>query len=405
MHIIRGVGQVLGGTLLIAATTIGVGMLGLPIATGSAGFMPSMIIYFLTWGFMLCTGLLFLEICTWMPKEANLITMAHRLLGSVGKGVCWVVYLFLFFTAMIAHVSAGGSTLVDICLGFHVAVPLWLAMVLYVLIFAPVVYLGTRVVNRFNSFMMIGVLITYCLFILLSWGKLDFSLLAFTNWKEAWKAFPVLFTAFTYQLIIPTLMTYMNRNVKKVRLSIILGSSIPLAIYLIWEMVILGIIPACDLIRAKEAGETAIMPLRSLLGNSWIFVIGNYFAFFVLTTSYIALALAFIDFLADGLGVKKIGMRKLGLCAGIFVPPLIIALVYPGIFIVALEYVGGVSCAFLFGFLPPLMVWIGRYVKKYSGSRDRLLFGGKVVLFILMVFVGLEFVLQIMNKIESFKNF
>jgi len=400
MHIIRNLGHVVGGTLLIAATTIGVGMLGLPIATGPGGFVPATFIYILTWFFMLCTGLLLLEVCTWMPDEANLITMTHRLLGPVGKAVCWVVYLFLFFTAMIAHVSGGGSTLVDILnLNFGLAMPQSVAMVVYVLIFSPIVYLGTKSVDRFNLLMMTGVLITYVLFIVLAAGKVDMDLLKYADWSKAWPALPVLFTAFTYQLIIPTLMTYMKRDVKKVRLSIILGSSIPLVVYLIWELLILGIIPVDALIEAKARGDTAVMPLKELLQNPWVFKIGSWFAFLVLTTSYIALSLAFLDFVADGLKIKKEGFKKVALCMGIFIPPMVIAMLYPDIFIVALEYAGGISCALLFGLLPPVMVWVGRYLKKYQHQNVQVP-GGKLVLTGLMLFTFVELILQVMNQMH-----
>jgi tyrosine-specific transport protein len=401
MHIFRNLGPVFGGALLIAATMIGVGMLGLPVATGPGGFLPATAVYLLTWVFMLCTGLLLLEVCTWMPKEANLITMTHRLLGPIGQSICWVVYLFLFCTAMIAHVSGGGSTMADlITLSFGVKIPEAAAMVIYVLLFSPVVYLGTRSVDRFNLCMMTVVLVTYFSFIFLSAGDVKMSYLSYVDWQKAWPAIPVLFTAFTYQLIIPTLMTYMNQNVKKVRLSIILGTSIPLVVYLIWELLILGIIPTQHLIAAKAEGQTAVMPLKELLQNPWIFNIGSVFAFFVLTTSYVALALAFLDFLADGLKVKKEGYKKIALCVAIFAPPTVIALVYPGIFITALEYAGGISCALLFGLLPPLMVWVGRYVKKYKNQNPQLK-GGKLVLSVLILFVCVEFVLQIINIIHD----
>jgi len=405
MHIMRNLGHVVGGTLLIAATTIGVGMLGLPVATGPGGFVPATFVYILTWFFMLCTGLLLLEVCTWMPAEANLITMTHRLLGPIGKAVCWVVYLFLFFTAMIAHVSGGGSTLVDILnLSFGLAMPPNVAMVVYVLIFSPVVYMGTRSVDRFNLLMMTGVLITYVLFIVFSAGRVDIDLLKYADWSKAWPALPVLFTAFTYQLIIPTLMTYMDRDVKKVRLSIILGSSIPLIVYLIWELLILGIIPVDTLIQAKARGETAVMPLKELLQNPWVFKIGSCFAFLVLTTSYVALSLAFLDFVADGLKIEKKGIKKIALCMGIFFPPMIIAMLYPDIFITALEYAGGISCALLFGLLPPVMVWVGRYLKKYEHQNIQLpqLPGGKLVLTVLMLFTFVELILQVMNQINRF---
>lgn len=398
MHIVRNLGHVIGGTLLIAATTIGVGMLGLPVATGPGGFFPATFIYLVTWFFMLCTGLLLLEVCTWMPKDANLITMTHRLLGPFGKAVCWVVYLFLFFTAMIAHIAGGGCTLADLLqMGFGITLSPSLAMIVYVLLFSPVVYLGTRSVDRFNLGMMLGVLTTYVLFIAFAAPKVNFSYLTFADWSKAWPALPVLFTAFTYQLMIPTLMTYMDRDVRKVRLAIILGSSIPLAVYLIWEMIILGVIPVEGLIAAKVQGQTAVMPLKELLHNPWVFKIGSYFAFFVLTTSYVALALAFLDFVADGLKIKKVGMKKIGLCLGIFVPPTVVAILYPGIFITALEYAGGISCALLFGLLPPLMVWIGRY-KKRQVSEGWKLPGGKAALCGLMTFTAVELILQVINQ-------
>jgi tyrosine-specific transport protein len=391
MHIIRHFGHVVGGTLLIAATTIGVGMLALPLATGAGGFFPASMIYLLTWFFMLCTGLLLLEVCIWMPNDANLITMTHRLLGPIGQAICWVVYLFLFLTAMIAHVSGGGETITSLIGG---GLPNWAAMIIYVLIFSPVVYLGTRSVDRFNLILMGGVLISYSLFIFTSAKSVQSSLLAHINWAQAWPALPILLTAFTYQLIIPTLMTYMNRDVKKVRLSIILGTAIPLVVYMIWELLILGIVPVDRLILGETRGEIATVALKEILNNPIIFKIGSWFAFFVLTTSYIALALAFVDFLADGLKIKKVGLKKIGLCLAVFVPPTVIALIYPGLFIKALRYAGGISCTLLFGLLPPLMVWIGRYVKKYQKENHQLP-GGKVVLSIIIGFVLLEMVLQV----------
>src|SRR5277367_3285620 len=134
MHLFRSLGHVFGGTLLIAGTMVGVGMLALPVATGEGGLLPAIIIYLLCWLFMLSTGLLLLEVCTWMPKDSNLITMAEKLLGPVGKNICWAVYLFLFVTVMIAHVVGGGAVLSEIC---GCAVPEWLCMITYVVIFSP----------------------------------------------------------------------------------------------------------------------------------------------------------------------------------------------------------------------------------------------------------------------------
>jgi tyrosine-specific transport protein len=397
MHIFHSLGHVLGGSLLIAGTMVGVGMLALPVATGDGGFIPAAVIYILCWLFMLCTGLLLLEVCSWMPKDSNLITMAHRLLGPVGKDICWVVYLFLFVTVMIAHVVGGGSVVSEITGG---SAPSWLSMLIYVVIFSPVVYLGTKWVDRLNITLMLGVAATYFLFIAVSYKHVDIHLLSRSDWSKAWIALPVLFTAFTFQVIIPTLMTYMERNVKKVRLSIILGTSIPLLVYLIWEFLILGIVPADGpngLTEAARKGWNAVMPLKELVRSPILFATGKAFAFFTMTTSYIALSLAYLDFLADGLKVQKKGLKKVLLCLAVFIPPTLVAITYPHIFIIALSYAGGFSCAILFGLFPPVMVWVGRYIKKYD--RNPLIPGGKPFLAILILFVLVELGIEVTQEI------
>jgi tyrosine-specific transport protein len=395
MHIFHSLGHVLGGTLLIAGTMVGVGMLALPVATGEGGFIPAAVIYILCWLFMLSTGLLLLEVCTWMPKDSNLITMSHRLLGRVGKDICWVVYLFLFVTVMIAHVLGGGAVLSEIT---HGSIPSWLAMIIYVVVFSPVIYLGTKWVDRLNITLMFGVAVSYLLFIFVAYKHVDLNLLQHSNWPKAWLALPVLFTAFTFQVIIPTLMTYMNRDVKKVRLAIILGTSIPLVVYLIWEFLILGIVPAegpNGLTEAASKGWNAVTPLKELIQSPAVFAIGKSFAFFTMTTSYIALSLAYLDFLADGLKVQKKGMKKILLCLAVFIPPTVIAMTYPHIFITALGYAGGFSCAILFGLFPPLMVLIGRYIKKYKHCP--LIPGGKVFFTLLILFVLVELGIEVMQ--------
>ena len=391
MKIFHNMGHVLGGSLLIAGTTIGVGMLALPIATGEAGFFPSMLIYSLCWLFMLCTGLALLEVCQWMPKDANLITMAYRLLGPWGRGVCWVFYLFLFVTVMIAHIAGGGDVLYEISQG---TIPRWMADCVYVILLAPIIYLGTHLVDRVNLILMVGVVTSYFLFILFSHSHVNADLLVKSNWSKSWLAIPIIFTAFTYQVIIPTLMTYMERNVKKIRLAIILGTTIPLVVYLVWEVLILGIVPIEGLRKAKELGQNAVWPLKEIVGGSEIFNIGKAFAFFTLTTSYLALALAYLDFLSDGLKIKKTQIHKIGLCVFMFIPPLLVSISDPHIFLQALNFAGGYSCAILFGLFPPLMVWVGRYIKKQP-KQNEILPGGKLLLGLLILFILTEIGIEI----------
>ena len=186
----------------------------------------------------------------------------------------------------------------------------------------------------------------------------------------------------------------MERNVKKVKLAIILGTTIPLVVYLVWEVLILGIVPIEGLHKAKELGQNAVWPLKQIIGSTQIFNIGKAFAFFTLTTSYLALSLAYLDFLSDGLKIKKTQIHKIGLCLLIFIPPLLVSISNPHIFFQALNVAGGYSCAILFGLFPPLMVWVGRYIKKQP-KQNQILPGGKLLLVLLIVFILIEIGIEI----------
>lgn len=78
--------RTLGGVLLVAGTTIGAGMLALPIVTGFAGFWPSALMLIVFWVFMTYTALLLLEVNLWMEKPGgNMIAMAEMTLGKGEK--------------------------------------------------------------------------------------------------------------------------------------------------------------------------------------------------------------------------------------------------------------------------------------------------------------------------------
>jgi tyrosine-specific transport protein len=386
MHIARTFGHVIGGTMLVTGTSIGVGMLALPVATASGGFIPSLFVYLLCWIFMLFTGLLILEACIWMPKDANLITLSSRLLGKWGKVACWILYLFLFSCLMIAHVSGGGGVVSDLSNG---AIPGWLGTVVYVLIFSPIVYFGAIWVDRLNLVLMIGIVVTYLLFVSSSIHYVTPSLLTHMNWRKVWWALPVVFTAFGYQSLVPTLFNYMNRNVSKVRLAIIVGTTIPLLIYVIWELLILGIIPVegdGGLLQALKKGESAVNPLGNYIHNPALLTIGRGFAFFAMTTSYLGISMAFVDFLLDGLKLSKKRIHKVTVCAVIFFIPLMITLINPHLFISALSIAGGIGVALLLGAMPILMVWAGRYFEGHSLMHQQLP-GGKITLSIMLIFI------------------
>ena len=66
--------KLLGGVLLIVGTTIGAGMLALPVATAQLGFWTSVGMLIGCWGIMTLCAFLFLEVNLWLPPNTNLIS-------------------------------------------------------------------------------------------------------------------------------------------------------------------------------------------------------------------------------------------------------------------------------------------------------------------------------------------
>lgn len=384
--------DLLRGTLLIAGTSIGGGMLALPVLTSQVGFFPSLLIYFVCWLFMMSTGLLFLEISLWFPKDANIISMAEHTLGKWGKYVAWGLYLFLFYCLTLAYIVGAGNLFVE---AVHGTLHNWQAQIVFLLLFAPLVYAGAHVVGKLNVFLMLGLGISYFMFVYLGFSHIKSDFLIHSNWPLLWTALPITFTAFAYQGTVPTLVNYMKRDVPKTRLAIIIGSFLPLIAYAIWQWLILGIVPVegeNSLSEAIKTGQNAVQPMKNILNTSSVYIVGQYFAFFALLTSFLGVSLGLLDFWADGLKVKKTPWSKAFLCLIVFVPPLLIAFVHPDIFLMALDYAGGFGCALLLGLMPVIMVWTGRYRMGLKGEYA--LTGGRFLLGLLALFVLIELVCQ-----------
>lgn len=383
--------KVIGGSLLVAGTSIGAGMLALPISTGLGGFGPAICMFLLCWLFSNLSGFLLLEICMKMPNRANLVSMSEHYLGKVGKFAAWVLYLFLFYCLSIAYISAGGAFVQSLSTD-----TVWLGSAFFTFFLGTFVFLGAKYVDRINFWLMLGLIASYISFLVFGLEFVDVSKLSHASWPLATLALPVIFTSFSFQGIIPSLTHYLKRDPSSVRLSILLGTSIAFLVYVLWELLILGIVPVEGSHGLKQIltdGGMVADSIRNYTGNTTLLRFEKYFAFFAIATSFLGVNLGLFDFLSDGLKISKTGANKVWLAIITFVPPLFIAISNPNIFLVALGYAGGIGAALLLGLIPILMVWASRYSRKEKKFQQ--LAGGKIMLLFLAVFVFLNVAIQL----------
>ena len=196
-------------------------------------------------------------------------------------------------------------------------------------VFFLLIYLGTRVVESFNNILIIGLIVSYLLFIGLGIPFIKGELLSYYNMKKSLIGLPIIFAAFAYQGIIPTIVFYLRKNGKVARLVVIIGSSIPLVIYIVWQVILLGVIPREEFLFSINQGESVVITLQRYLQNKSFVLIGQAFAFCALMSSLLGVTLGLRDFLADGLHIKKDTRGKIFLCGLIFIPPLVFSSYLP----------------------------------------------------------------------------
>ena len=147
--------NLLGGILLIGGTSIGAGMLGLPIVAAQLGFVGSVALMVVCWAVMIISAFLILEVNLWLPQQSNLISMSRATIGPVGQVVAWIIYLLLLYSVLCAYI-AGGSDLFDHALIYlGLKCPLWLAAMIFILIFGSIVSCGVHSVDKVNRILMI----------------------------------------------------------------------------------------------------------------------------------------------------------------------------------------------------------------------------------------------------------
>jgi len=361
--------KMLGGILLIAGTCIGGGMLGLPIATAKGGIFHSTLLFVGCWALMTFTALLTLEVNLVFPKKSNVISMAKATLGKPGAFISWTIYLLFLYAIVSAYIAGGQDVLHGLLMNAGINIPIWLCGILFVFAFGYIVAAGIRQVDLFNRLLMALKLSTVFILMLMIANHIDSHNYVRGQIKYLLPAMTVAITSFGFSIIVPSLRTYFDDNIRQLRIAILVGSFLPLLCYLAWDAVIFGLVPL-----KGEFGLERLMgsnqPLTSLLESIHYYIPTHYIALLSHTftsicvlTAFACVSLGLSDYLADGFKTLKQDTGKIIITLATFLPPLCIVIVYPEAFILLLS-LAGLLCVMLQALMPAMMAWHCRYITK-----------------------------------------
>ncbi len=225
-------------------------------------------------------------------------------------------------------------------------------------------YRGIRSVDVSNRFLLS---VKFIICILLIGSVIPFvhlHQLAPGNWNFTYGSWLAVITSFGFATILPSIRDYLDNDKKKLTRILLIGSCIPMILYFVWIAVIQGALQrfgAHGLVSMNNSPNTIsslMSELTSLTHHVMLKSLSVVFVSICSITGFLSVSLSLLDVLGDGLRWERRGKYRLFLALLTFIPPMVIVIVDPAIFIDALSY-AGVCCLYVLVALP-----IAMYIKQ-----------------------------------------
>ena len=392
--------KTLGSTLIVAGTTIGAGMLAMPLTSAGIGFGFTTLLLVSLWLLLAFSALLFVEAYQTVDSDVGLGTLAEKYYGTFGRIVSTAVLVIFLYAILAAYVSGASSifggvlpTIVDKDTTIKVA------GVIFTLFFGSFIVTGTTSVDVANRIIFFTKMLAFIVVLGLLLPKVSIENLLEMPIDKALliSALPIFFTSFGFHGSIPSLNKYLEGNVKALRISILVGTAIPLVAYLLWQLATHGVLSQTQFLALLDKDPTLnglAEAAHEVTGSAWIGITVRVFSAAALITSFLGVALGLFETLEDLLKRVNLpaGRKTLGLLT--FIPPMLFAFFFPQGFIVALGYAGQMF-AFYAIVLPIAIVW--RVRKQFPTLAYRVKGGSLSLLLALVIgifIVIVQFLIQ-----------
>jgi tyrosine-specific transport protein len=380
--------DVMSSIALIGGTAVGAGILALPAKTIEPGLVPSTLLLLALWAIMASTGLLIAEvnincICRQGDPGLGLLSLTRASLGNGGAAAAGLVYAFLHYALLTAYIAQGGGLISGFIAadGDSLVGPALFASV----IGGGMAFSSDENISRANNILVAIILASFAVLSGLGVSSIHLENLQRANWSALPEGIPIMLVALVFHNVVPVVVTQLEGDRERIRMAILYGSAIPLAMFLLWNVVILGSIDEATFSADLHAG--VFDPVQALIvaagkGGSDSLMIGYIIAVFSLaaiTTSFIGFVLGLLDFFTDAFGMSP-GSEVAPLYALTLFPPLAVACTNPDVFFQALDVAGTWGISSLFVLLPPVLAWRQRYIDKEPLATLPLLPGGRASL-------------------------
>lgn len=390
--------KTLGTTLLVSGTMIGAGMLAMPLTSAGIGFTFTVVLLISLWLLLTYSALLFVEVYQTTESDSGIGTLSALYFGNAGRVVSTTVMFVFLYALLAAYISGGGEILMKatqstgllgqegVIANTSPEMTLKIFIGIFTVFFGSFVIISTKVVDGFNRLLFFVMLAALVVVMFVMFPKASVQNLMAMPLDNALiiSAAPIFFTSYGFHGSIPSLVKYMEGDVRGLRIAIIAGSAITLVGYILWQLSTHGVLSQSEftqILKEKPTLYGLIEACRRITGSEIIASAVQLFSALALVTSFLGVALGLFDCTEDMLRKGlHINAGRLLLGAITFLPPVLFAYFYPD-FIAALSYAGQMF-AFFAVVLPVGLVWKAR--RRYPNLPYRVA-GGDIALIIALV--------------------
>lgn len=364
-------------TCFITGNLIGAGILGLPIKTGPAGLLPSLVGTFaISCAMFLTAFILGKEAVRTHQEVFHYPSMYRQYFGPCGQWIATLANLIILYGSLVVYIT-GATAIIVRFTNIHISREL--VILLFFLPVTAITIANPRALLKCNALFVGLLLLSFIAIVLMGERYVVPQRFQHVDWAMLPAALPIIVMAANFHNIIPTVCKHLDWNFKRVFLAISIGTLIGFIMNSLWIQVGIGVLPLSGnngITNALSNNLPATVPLAQAIKIRLFYPLSLFFALMAIITSYLSFGNTTMDFIDDiTVNFIKLKDRRLTMALS-FMPPLVIALIYPNIFLSALDFVGGIGVVMLFGIFPCII-----------GLKQEGRFLFRRLLFILPVFI------------------
>lgn len=266
-------------TATLIGTIVGVGIFGVPYVVAKSGFLFGLLFLFGLGGAILLIHLFYGEIVLRTPGKHRFVGYAQIYLGRWGKRLTTFTSVFIFYGALLAYIIVGGKFLGTIFGGSDF---IW--SLIFFIICSLAVFFGLRVITKMEILMSLFLIIVVVLIFIKGWPAIKLNNLSTLNWPYFFLPYGVMLWAVGGWAAIPEMKEVFKDNCQFFKKAIIWGTLLPIFLYLLFVLTVVGV-------TGQQASPEAIEGLVEALKNHTV-IFGAIFGLLAVTTSFLVVGLS-----------------------------------------------------------------------------------------------------------------